>query len=205
MMNERWRDVVGFEGEYQVSDQGRVRSLDRERDNLLTGGVSVIPGRVLKGRKNRGGYAQVNLSVRQKTTTRPVHRLVAEAFIPNPDNLPLVLHGPAGALDNSVGNLRWGTNSDNMRDRRRDGTDPMLSKTHCPHGHEYTPENTLMDSGSRKCRACLRARGREMYWRKRNAEIERRRSEGFPDITPVERCEECGRFKDQSHDCQGKR
>ena len=163
-MQEEWRPVQGFEGYYEVSNTGRARSCDRETPNSLTGGVSLVPGRVLVGRLNRGGYRQFTLSVAQKNTTRKLHRMVAQAFLPNPDDLPLVLHGPAGKGDNSVLNLRWGTNSDNMRDRRRDGTDHELNKTHCPRGHPYSDDNTRREGSSRRCRTCLRERER-VRWR----------------------------------------
>lgn len=165
-MSEEWRPVLGWEELYEVSSEGRVRSLDRLKPNPLTGGMSVIRGRVLRGRVNRGGYRQVTLSGNSRMTTRTVHRMVAQSFIPNPKGHRLVLHGPSGSLDNTVTNLRWGSNSDNMRDKRRDGTDHGLNKTHCPQRHEYTEENTSMEQdGSRKCRECVRKRARERYWR----------------------------------------
>lgn len=173
MSEELWKSVRGFEGYYEVSNHGRVRSLDRIVPNHLTGGESVIKGQVLKGRLNRGGYRQVTLCVAQKNTTRTIHRLVAQAHIPNPEGLPLVLHGILGKEDNSVANLRWGTNSDNMYDKRRDGTDHELNKTHCPQGHEYTEENTRYDSGKRKCRECIRIRSRERYWKLKGVNDER--------------------------------
>lgn len=166
-MTEEWRPVIGFEGYYEVSNLGRVRSKSRETPNALTGGTSTVKGRVLKGRINRGGYRQFTLSIAQKNTTRTAHRIVALAHIPNPNELPFVLHGPKGKLDNSVSNLRWGTNSDNMFDKRRDGTDHEVNKTHCPQGHEYTEANTRLDSGSRKCITCSRERSKRAYWRRK--------------------------------------
>lgn len=162
MTEEVWRPVVGWEGWYEVSSHGRVRSLDRERPNPLTGGVSVHTGRVIRPRVNRGGYLQVNLHRPGHRKTRPVHRLVAEALIPNPEGLPLVLHGLAGTRDNSVPNLRWGTTSDNMRDRIRDGTCRESSKTHCPEGHEYSSDNTRIESrGNRTQRRCRKCRAKQ--------------------------------------------
>lgn len=194
MTTEEWRPVVGWEGLYEVSSEGRVRSLDRNTPNAITGGTNRIKGRVLVGRINRGGYRQFTFCVKQQNTTVRAHQMVARAFIPNPDNHPLVLHGPGGKLDNSVGNLRWGTQSDNMLDKRRDGTDHGLNKTHCPQGHEYTVENTRMDAGARKCRECIRVRSRERYWKLRNSELERRRALGLPEEMKVPKCNGCGRF-----------
>lgn len=205
MTTEEWRPVVGWEGLYEVSSEGRVRSLDRDTPNARTGGTSRIKGRVLVGRINRGGYRQFTFCVKQQNTTVRAHQMVARAFIPNPDNYPLVLHGPGGKLDNSVGNLRWGTQSDNMLDKRRDGTDHKLNKTHCPQGHEYTVENTRMDAGARKCRECIRVRSRERYWNLRNSELERRRSLGLPEEMKVPKCNGCGRFISNKgkHECKG--
>lgn len=155
MSKEEWRAVVGWEGLYEVSSLGRVRSLNRYTPNALTGGESLVTGRILTGRINRNGYVQFLLCSGPRRETRVVHRLVAIAFIPNPDARPMVLHGPGGKLVNRVENLRWGTQSDNMLDRRRDGTDPMLNKTHCPQGHPYEGENLVLErDGSRKCRKC---------------------------------------------------
>lgn len=199
---EEWRPIRGWEGFYEVSSLGRVRSLDRVTPNPLTGGTSRIKGRVLKPKANRGGYLVVGLARSQKVQTKTIHRLVAIEFIENPCDFPLVLHGPEGKLHNSVSNLRWGTNSDNMYDKRRDGTDHMLNRTHCSNGHEYTPESTSFDDGSRRCKICQRASGLRSYWKKRNAEIQRREALGLPEVLKVPRCEGCGRFMGESHDCR---
>ena len=137
-----WRPIAGFEGLYEVSDDGRVRNAER--------------GRELSPRRNPEGYGRVALSKKGRYYHRLIHRLVAETFIPNPENLPLVLHGPRGVGDNSVRNLSWGTPSDNQRDRVRDGTDQRTLTTHCVNGHEYTEENTYWapKTGSRSCRKC---------------------------------------------------
>lgn len=153
MREEVWKPVVGWEDFYEISSLGRLRRLRSEKPNRV--------GKVLKGTLDDYGYRKYHLRAEGRSLTRSAHRLVAEAHIPNPDGLPLVLHGPNRQGDNSIGNLRWGTNSDNMRDRRRDGTDYELNKTHCPKGHEYTPENTYWADASRtsrKCKTCHNSR-----------------------------------------------
>lgn len=87
---ERWKKIVGFEN-YSVSDMGRVRN-DRT-------------GKMLKGCTKVNGYQQVNLYPGQKMVS--VHRLVALAFIPNPDNLPQVNHKSEDKTDNRASNLEW--------------------------------------------------------------------------------------------------
>ena len=114
---EEWRDVKDYEGLYQVSNFGRVRSLDREYVNSL-GVKKYLKSRVFKLEyKNSDGY--INSTLRKDGTSRTVrvHRLVAEAFLPNPENKPQVNHKNSVRHDNSVGNLEWCTVSENMKHR----------------------------------------------------------------------------------------
>lgn len=116
-MSEKWKDIEGYEGAYQVSDLGRVRSLPREAKHP-THGTCQLKGRVLKHFFNNFGYHQVGLSGR----TFNVHKLVAEAFLGRRPEGHEVRHGPAGLGDNSVDNLSYGTRQQNALDQRRDGT-----------------------------------------------------------------------------------
>lgn len=124
---ERWLPVSGFEGLYEVSDLGRVRSLDRGIVVEMWYGTTVrhYPGRILKPNVGIGtrGYPKVGLSRNSEHTGRLVHQLVMEAFCgPCPPGME-VLHGPGGKLDARLSNLRYGTRSENIRDRTRDGQD----------------------------------------------------------------------------------
>jgi hypothetical protein len=127
-MKENWRPIRGFRY-YEVSDQGRVRSLDRRVRNPLTGGWSIVRGRVLKPTADKSGsipYLYVDLyhGGKRKRTRVRVHNIVAQAFLgPRPKGQH-TLHGKNGVADNSVRNLRYGTATDNLLDRRRDGTTP---------------------------------------------------------------------------------
>jgi hypothetical protein len=114
---ERWLPVVGYEGLYDVSDLGNVRSLPRQ---TVTG---VHGGQVLKPWPGTRGYLYVTLSRNGKQSHRQVHRLVLEAFHgPCPEGQE-GRHGPNGKLDNRASVLRWGTQSENYgADRVRDGT-----------------------------------------------------------------------------------
>jgi hypothetical protein len=120
-MQEVWRPVVGWEGLYEVSDWGRVKSLARvvPRSN---GRRQKVRERILKAGRNSDGYFMVRLICTPKAKTYKVATLVALAFIgPRPEK-QVVRHGLGGQLDDSLANLCWGTEKQNMADKIRDGT-----------------------------------------------------------------------------------
>lgn len=102
MKNEEWRDVVGYEGLYQVSDQGRVKSFKWNKE------------RFLKPSMDKDGYLLVTLCTGGKPKTLKVHRLVCEAFHENPDNKPQVNHINEDKTDNRACNLEWCTCKQNV-------------------------------------------------------------------------------------------
>lgn len=153
-IEEHWRPVVGYEGFFEVSSNGRVRSLPRM---VPAGGGRQrrSSGRVLS-QSAASNYPKVGLRVDGVRRTYNVHRIVAEAFLgPCPPGLE-VLHQDGDRLDNRAANLRYGTRSQNNYDAVRHGTHFQAKKTHCPHGHEYTLENTIQWGASphRRCRTC---------------------------------------------------
>lgn len=103
---EEWKDIEGYEGLYQVSNLGNVKSLEKTR---IGNGGSIVPvkERILKASKDSKGYLQVKLFKDEKPKTYKVHRLVASAFLPNPDNLPQVNHKDENPSNNRVDNLEW--------------------------------------------------------------------------------------------------
>ena len=112
---EIWKDIQGYEGLYQVSNLGRVKSLGRNIKKPLTKiGYVWQSERILKGRKDTKGYLRVVLYKDQTPKGFKVHRLVAVAFIPNPENKPEVDHINRDKTDNSVNNLRWVSHKENM-------------------------------------------------------------------------------------------
>lgn len=120
-MKTIWLPIAGFEGEYEVSSDGQVRSMDRVRkyyNSRYNKMCSMkIRGRIRKPSISYDGYAEVHLqkSDSNKSYYARVHRLVASAFIPNPNNLPQVNHKDGNKLNNKVDNLEWVTAEDNTR------------------------------------------------------------------------------------------
>jgi len=103
---EEWRDIVGFEGLYQISNLGRVKSLARYVKHWK-GGESFLKEKMRKICKNQEGYLSIMLHNEGVKTTHFVHKLLAEAFVPNPDNLPLVCFRNGNNEDISLENLVW--------------------------------------------------------------------------------------------------
>lgn len=106
-MEEQWKDIPGYEGMYQVSNFGRVRSLDRVVEKQ--GRLHHIKGRILRQGKTHCGYYIIGFSKEDKRTYSSVHRLVAELFIPNPNNYPCVNHMDEDKTNNRAENLEWCT------------------------------------------------------------------------------------------------
>lgn len=107
--NEVWKDIEGYEGLYQVSNLGLVRSLDHIQENLWKGKPykRMHIGMTIKPIKHVTGYYLVTLSKCGEHRTIRLHRLVAKAFIPNPDNLPEVNHKDENKANNRADNLEW--------------------------------------------------------------------------------------------------
>ena len=116
--NEVWKSLPGVPG-IEASTLGRVRTLDKMVWNGR--GTYPIKGRVLKQQDNGNGYLHVVLSMNGKTVTKKVHRLVAETFISNPDNLTEVNHKDCNRANNNVENLEWCTRSYNRQYREKYG------------------------------------------------------------------------------------
>lgn len=152
--DERWRPVLGYEGLYEVSDRGNVRSLTRRLSN----------GRLWRGRpvalirRAKSGHMFVNLNMPRKF--RAVHALVLEAFVgPRPAGMH-GLHWNDVPNDNRLENLRWGTPSENKYDEVRNGLHFNANRTHCTHGHPLAEPNLMRSKRERRrrCLACQRAR-----------------------------------------------
>ena len=111
---EIWKDIPGFDGQYQASSHGRIRSLSRQL-KLKNGFSRNHLGRILKEFTDRDGYRHVKLSKNNQVKLYRVHRAVAKAFIPNLLNLPQINHKDEVKDNNVAGNLEWCDNLYNTR------------------------------------------------------------------------------------------
>lgn len=165
MSEEEWRPIPGYEGIYEVSDTGRVRSVDR----YVPPGAGVTPrfrrGGMRAPRSDAKGYKYVPLYSAGQVKSWQVHRLVLLAFVgPPPEEGRYALHNNGVSSDNRLCNLRWGSPSANILDSVAHGTHFNGSKTHCKRGHEFTPENTRRNrGGGRACRQCVKKQKRARY------------------------------------------
>jgi hypothetical protein len=156
--DSQWFPIPGWEGMYEVSIYGEVRSLDR----VTTKGQR-IKGQTLVLNVTMHGYRVVGLYRGSRRTPRTVHSLVMEATHgPRPEGME-VLHGNGHRSDNRRANLTYGTRSENNLDKAKHGTDHNAIKAHCKQGHEFTPDNTYRKpEGGRSCRTC------RVAWRKKS-------------------------------------
>ena len=106
-INEVWKPIRGWENLYEVSNMGRVRSVDRWVNHAY--GKALKKGKIVKPWLNNKGYYKIGLCKGSVVKKVYVHRLIAEAFIPNPDNLPEVNHKDCNPKNNCVENLEWCT------------------------------------------------------------------------------------------------
>lgn len=162
--------MVGFEGRYQVSDKGRVRSILSNHGNYQE------KLKTLRQRSDTCPYYYVQLNVLDKPFHEAVHRAVAKAFIPNPDNKPMVNHIDGNKLNNNVCNLEWVTCSENFlhahsiglmngqhtADRQRGQKTGVTSKYF----------NVSWDSTRHKWKATLKNNGKMVFQKRFDQEID---------------------------------
>ena len=114
-IKEEWRPVKGYEGLYEVSNLGRVKTLQRVYHCGNHHSYRMVDEHIMKPVKIKGGYLRIALSNGCKRSSHLIHRLVAEAFIQNPDNLPTINHKDCNPSNNFVDNLEWCSQQYNNR------------------------------------------------------------------------------------------
>lgn len=174
-MSEEWRAVPGYEGLYEVSDQGRVRSLDRTV-TFANGWTRNYASQIINASKR----VYWRVSLRDESGNRrtwKLHTLVLTAFVgPRPDQAE-GRHLDDNKDDNRLSNLAYGTRSENRLDSVRNGTHNEARKTHCPKRHAYEGGNLfVMPNGNRRCRTCARESGRAQWEKRKDARNAARRN-----------------------------
>lgn len=157
---ERWLPVVGYEGHYEVSNQGRVRSVTRVIIDVK-GAVRSYFTQIRKQQADKRGCVSVSLSRGGVSRPRRVHHLVLEAFVGLRPPGTECCHADDDPGNNWDYNLSWGSRSDNMQDRIRNGINPMSRRVCCPIEHKLVVPNLVAcfaAIGRRGCLACARAR-----------------------------------------------
>ena len=152
---ENWRPVTGLEGIYEVSNFGRIRSLDRIE--IMKNGVArPRAGRIIHPNIKANGYYCFHFSINGKTKEMSVHRAVGEAFIPNPLNLPCINHKDGNKLNNNVENLEWCTyRYNNTYDNR---VERSVMSRNCRKVKKLSLDGTLINE-YRSCNAAAVANG----------------------------------------------
>lgn len=130
-MEEIWKDIIGFEGVYQISNSGRLKSLDRILTFMRLGKIDYIKrkSRILNPGLNTGGYYHVKLTFGNKKEVHRVHRLVALHFLDNPDSLNIVNHIDSDKTNNRVNNLEWCTEEHNRNHARNIFNDSVYGES----------------------------------------------------------------------------
>lgn len=165
-MEEKWCKIKGYEDHYEVSDHGRVRSIDRVVEHPTAGYVN-RKGKEIKLKPHKDGYWVVTLHKDARRKNRMVHQLVLEAFVSERPEGCETRHLDGNPQNNYVGNLSWGTPKENSADIDRHGRRWQTNKTHCAKGHPLSGENLGYEKrGNKKkrvCRECRRDKDRRMY------------------------------------------
>jgi hypothetical protein len=171
---EIWKDINGYEGYYQVSNQGNIRSLDR------FDGVHDRQGTIIKPTLKQNGYLQVGLRKHRARKWFGVHRLVAIHFIENPDNKPQVNHIDGNKLNNTVENLEWVTGKENQNHAARLGLRDSTpkGKNHCNYGK--------FGENSRSAKPVIRLDPKTGEMKLYKAKV-LAKNEGF-DVTSISKC-----------------
>jgi hypothetical protein len=162
-MTEQWKSILGYEGKYEISNLGRVKSLPRLKKGK-SGSMQGVPGRILKAKMD--DYFRICLSKDGIKKLHQVNVLVASAFIVNPAYKPIVNHIDGNKLNNSVENLEWVTRSENQFHAVRTGLQKSKKGEHHPFSRftekqirdirtKYIPRTYSMRALAEEYRVCV--------------------------------------------------
>lgn len=168
---EEWRDIEGYEGIYQVSSQGNVKSLDRTLINSV-GVENNVKGKEIYQTLVGAGYLQVKLYKENKRLNKYVHQLVATAFIPNPNNYSEINHIDYNKENNCVENLEWCTHIENIIDLRNKKYDGYKDSHNLLNTHHCKDCGKAISYRSIRCSSCAaklspKRKGSSLYKNKR--------------------------------------
>lgn len=140
MKTETWKAVKNYEGIYEVSESGKIKSITR---SFITwnGGLKIISERIMANNLHKSGYVQVSLNINGCCANNKVHRLVAIAFIENPKNLPQVNHKDGNKQNNNVSNLEWCTAIENVQHAEATGLRNSKGQGNQFYGKKHTIES----------------------------------------------------------------
>lgn len=165
--NEVWKDIPGFEGRYQASNLGRIRSIQdnhgKYKEQIRSTWIS------------NKGYEYVQLFIKDKSHNVSVHHAVASAFLPNPDAKPTVNHIDGNKQNNFVGNLEWSTYSENLKHAHKTG---LANANHVADRQRGTKigvtsnyHNVSWDNTRKKWKATLKDKGKMIFQKRFDCEI----------------------------------
>lgn len=155
-----WVSLNGWEGAYEVSPRGYIRTVERTRSNGRR-----YKSQLLKPAISPAGYEVVSLQFNGTRKGYLLHRLMLDTFNgPHPADKPYGLHSDGNPRNNHLENLRWGSNSENVQDAIKHGRNHNLNTTHCPEGHPYSTGNTgeaATPYGTKRyCKSCKSSRSK---------------------------------------------
>ena len=148
---EIWKDIEGFEGIYQISNKGNLKSFKKNKN-----------GRILKNKNKKGWYLNIILTNKKKKKSIKIHKLVALAFIPNPNNYPVINHINGNKQDNRVENLEWCTQKQNIIHAKQKGLWKYNKPYKCKKILQFSLNNDFIsiyenaEEASRKTNVCSR-------------------------------------------------
>jgi len=140
MQKEIWKDIEGYEGLYQASNLGRIRSLDRYIPHSL-GGSAFIRSKILSGYSKNCKYERLTLYSNTNSKTYLVHRIIANTFVSNPENKPYVNHIDGDKLNNKASNLEWCTAKENTHHAIENGLQKVKGEFQT--NSKFTPKDIL--------------------------------------------------------------